>query len=211
MGKHFYENCILIMNKIIIGSVKSITLKEIMKMRDAEMNVVCDALFNDDYNDDWFEQAGQESSRETLLALIEKSYSLCGVVGFLGNLLCYVNSKAVTDDVFQKIIKYPSRSTRRSLMISLAHSQIAIYQLEYICSRQICTEAFCQLATIINTDSNFTITDLEHLLNNSGKMVKEAVPIEEYLMDDRISNEKKSMLKEWWNNLEHAKNVHDLL
>lgn len=211
MGKHFYENCILIMNKIIIGSVKSITLKEIMKMRDAEMNVVCDALFNDDYNDDWFEQAGQESSRETLLALIEKSYSLCGVVGFLGNLLCYVNSKAVTDDVFQKIIKYPSRSTRRSLMISLAHSQIAIYQLEYICSRQICTEAFCQLATIINTDSNFTITDLEHLLNNSKKMVKEAVPIEEYLMDDRISNEKKSMLKEWWNNLEHAKNVHDLL
>ena len=67
------------------------------------------------------------------------------------------------------------------------------------------------MANIINTDSNFTITDLEHLLNNSKKMVKEAVPIEEYLMDDRISNEKKSMLKEWWNNLEHAKNVHDLL
>ena len=115
------------MNKTTIESIKSITLKEIMKMSDAEMNAVCDALFNDDYNDDWFKQAGQESSRETLLALIKKSYSLCGVVGFLGNLLCYVNSKAVTDDVFQKIIKYPSRSTRRSLMISLAHSQIAIY------------------------------------------------------------------------------------
>ena len=80
------------MNKITLGSVKSITLKEIMKMSDAEMNVVCDALFNDDYNDEWFEQAGRESSRETLLALIEKSYSLCGVVGFLDNLLCYVNS-----------------------------------------------------------------------------------------------------------------------
>ena len=199
------------LGKVTLGSVKSITLKEIMKMSDAEMNVVCDALFNDDYNDEWFEQAGRESNRETLLALIEKSYSLCGVVGFLGNLLCYVSSKAVTDDVFQKIIKYPSRSTRRSLMISLAHSQIAIYQLEYICSKQICTEAFCQLANIINTDSNFTITDLEHLLNNSGKMVKEAVPIEEYLADDRVSNEKKRMLKEWWENLEHAKNIHDLL
>ena len=69
------------MNKTTIESIKSITLKEIMKMRDAEMNVVCDALFNDDYNDDWFEQAGQESSRETLLALIEKSYSLCGEIG----------------------------------------------------------------------------------------------------------------------------------
>ena len=190
------------MNKTTIESIKSITLKEIMKMSDAEINAVCDALFNDDDNDDWFERAGRESSRETLLALIEKSYSLCGVVGFLGNLLCYVSSKAVTDDVFQKIIKYPSRSTRRSLMISLAHSQIAIYQLEYICSKQICTEAFCQLANIINTDSNFTITDLEHLLNNSGKMVKEAVPIEEYLADDRVSNEKKRMLKEWWENLE---------
>ncbi|CAM1379643.1 hypothetical protein FF3_01123 [Fretibacterium fastidiosum] len=199
------------LGKVTLGSVKSITLKEIMKMSDAEMNVVCDALFNDDYNDEWFEQAGRESSRETLLTLIEKSYSLCGVVGFLDTLLHYVNSKAVTDDVFQKIIKYPSRSTRRSLMISLAHSQIAIYQLEYICSKQICTEAFCQLANIINTDSNFTITDLEHLLNNSKKMVKEVVPIEEYLMDDRISNEKKSMLKEWWKNLEHAKNIHDLL
>lgn len=199
------------LGKVTLGSVKSITLKEIMKLSDAEMNVVCDALFNDDYNDEWFEQAGRESNRETLLALIEKSYSLCGVVGFLGNLLCYVNSKAVTDDVFQKIIKYPSRRTRQSLMISLAHSQIAIYQLEYICSKQICTEAFCQLANIINTDSNFTIIDLEHLLNNSKKMVKEVVPIEEYLVDDRVSNEKKSMLKDWWKNLEHAKKVHDLL
>ena len=199
------------LGKVTLGSVKSITLKEIMKLSDAEMNVVCDALFNDDYNDEWFEQAGRESNRETLLALIEKSYSLCGVVGFLGNLLCYVNSKAVTDDVFQKIIKYPSRRTRQSLMISLAHSHIAIYQLEYICSKQICTEAFCQLANIINTDSNFTIIDLEHLLNNSKKMVKEVVPIEEYLVDDRVSNEKKSMLKDWWKNLEHAKKVHDLL
>ena len=138
------------MNKTTIESIKSITLKEIMKMSDAEMNAVCDALFNDDDNDDWFERAGRESSRETLLALIEKSYLLCGVVGFLGNLLCYVSSKAVTDDVFQKIIKYPSRSTHRSLMISLAHSQIAIYQLEYICSKQICTEAFCQLAKQIS-------------------------------------------------------------
>lgn len=44
-----------------------------MKMSDAEINAVCDALFNDDYNDDWFERAGRESSRETLLALIEKA------------------------------------------------------------------------------------------------------------------------------------------
>lgn len=193
------------MNKTTIESLTSITLKEIMKMSDTEMNAVCDALFNDDDNDDWFEQAGRESSRDTLLALIEKSYSLCGVVGFLGNLLCYVNSKAVADDVFQKIIKYPSRSTRRSLMISLAHSRISIYQLQYICSKQICTEAFCQLADIINTDSNFTIIDLEHLLNNSKKMVREAVPIEKYLADDRVSSEKKSMLKRWWKNLEHAR------
>lgn len=193
------------MNKTTIESLTSITLKEIMKMSDTEMNAVCDALFNDDDNDDWFEQAGRESSRDTLLALIEKSYSLCGVVGFLGNLLCYVNSKAVTDDVFQKIIKYPSRSTRRSLMISLAHSRISIYQLQYICSKQICTEAFCQLADIINTDSNFTIIDLEHLLNNSKKMVREAVPIEKYLADDRVSSEKKNMLKRWWKNLEHAR------
>ena len=56
------------MNKITLGSVKSITLKEIMKLSDAEMNVVCDALFNDDYNDEWFEQAGRESNRETLLS-----------------------------------------------------------------------------------------------------------------------------------------------
>ena len=28
---------------------------------------------------------------------------------------------------------------------------------------------------------------------------------------DRVSNEKKRMLKEWWENLEHAKNIHDLL
>lgn len=197
--------CALIMNKTTIELLKSISLKEIMKMSDTEMNAVCDALFNDDDNDDWFEQAGRESSRDTLLALIEKSYSLCGVVGFLGNLLCYVNSKAVTDDVFQKIIKYPSRSTRRSLMISLAHSRISIYQLQYICSKQICTEAFCQLADIINTDSNFTIIDLEHLLNNSKKMVREAVPIEKYLADDRVSSEKKNMLKRWWKNLEHAR------
>ena len=70
MGKHFYENCILIMNKIIIGSVKSITLKEIMKMRDAEMNVVCDALFNDDYNDDWFEQARSAPARMPVAATV---------------------------------------------------------------------------------------------------------------------------------------------
>ena len=37
------------MNKTTIESVKSITLKEIMKMSDAEMNAICDALFNDDY------------------------------------------------------------------------------------------------------------------------------------------------------------------
>ena len=48
------------LGKVTLGSVKSITLKEIMKMSDAEMNVVCDALFNDDDNDDWFEQAGRE-------------------------------------------------------------------------------------------------------------------------------------------------------
>ena len=42
-------------------------------------------------------------------------------------------------------------------------------------------------------------------------MVKEVVPIEEYLADDRVSNEKKRMLKDWWENLEHAKNIHDLL
>ena len=73
------------LGKVTLGSVKSITLKEIMKMSDAEMNVVCDALFNDDYNDEWFEQAGRESNRETLLTLdlstnlakrVLKSYSL---------------------------------------------------------------------------------------------------------------------------------------
>ena len=50
------------MNKTTIESIKSITLKEIMKMSDAEMNAVCDALFNDDDNDDWFERAGRETT-----------------------------------------------------------------------------------------------------------------------------------------------------
>ena len=179
-------------------------------MDDLKLNIVCNTLFDDGDNDDWFVRSGQEVTKEMLLMLIEKSHSLHGVAGFLGRLLVHVNGEAVTDDVFLKIVGHPSRSTRRSLMVSLAHSRIAIYQLEYICSKIICPEAFCQLIDIMSTDNNFTVIDLKRLLDRSRKMAKEAVPIERYLEDERISMEKKDMLERWWKELEHAKNIHDL-
>ena len=107
-----------------------------------------------------------------LLLLLEKSLTNRKIRSLLPFLLFYCNDKSVTVKAFELIKSYKFRKCRKTLLVSLAHCKLSVYQLMYICELKICVEAFAQLLDIYLLEDCFTVYDLHKLLIDNHKYVK---------------------------------------
>ena len=65
-----------------------------------------------------------------------------------------------------------TKKCKKTLLVSLSHCKLSIYQLIYICELKICAEAFAQLLDIYLLEDCFTVYDLHKLLIDNHKYVK---------------------------------------
>ena len=109
---------------------------------------------------------------DNLLFVLQKSLRNKKIRDLLPDLLFYCNDKSVSVEVFDFVKKYKFKKRRRTLLISLAHCQLSIYQLRYISELNICGEAFAQLLDIYLFNDCFSIYDLENLLIDNDNHIK---------------------------------------
>lgn len=101
---------------------------------------------------------------EELLSLLRSSYTSPSVAGFLASVLYFVDSDVLTEEVFQKLCRFPNKRLRRTFLVALSHCRISVYQLEAICKLQICSEAYAQLLWHAATNDCFTLTDVRKIV-----------------------------------------------
>lgn len=104
---------------------------------------------------------------DNLLKLIDKSYKDKCIKKILGSILYFCDFKSVTNQIFQKLIRYPGR-IRRSYLIALGHCNLSFYQLMYLNEKNVGTEAFCQLIYIMYSNDCFTDKDLKYFIDNNS-------------------------------------------
>lgn len=76
-----------------------------------------------------------------LSILIDKSRSDQNLQFILTSLLYCSNKESITDEVFNKILKF-RKGLRRTYLLALAHCDISFYQLMAINKMKSCSEAF---------------------------------------------------------------------
>lgn len=140
-------------------------------------------------NSDDYQSIYDNISTEQLLNFIDMSNTQKALSIFVCFLLEHVDKKIITEEVFQALIKYPSRKSRRSFFVSLSHNSISFYQLEYICEKKISTEAFAQMVKIMVYDNTFSEIDLERAIKHNKEWV-DAIPWSQYFADSSISSAK---------------------
>ena len=104
---------------------------------------------------------------DNLLILIDKSYKDKYIKNILGLILYFCDFKSVTNQIFQKLIRYPGKM-RKSYLIALSHCNLSFYQLMYLNEKKVGTEAFCQLIYIMYSNDCFTDKDLIYFINNNS-------------------------------------------
>lgn len=98
--------------------------------------------------------------------IIDISYNNKDLQYIIGGLLYCSNKDSITDEVFNKLLKFP-KAMRRTVLVSLAHCDISFYQLMKINKMQICTEAFGGLMNHMYTSDAFSAEDILQLLKDS--------------------------------------------
>ena len=131
---------------------------------------------------------------DILNEIIDYSISHKCIRNVLRDILEYCNHSSVTPEIFDKIAKYPHKKMRKDLLISLAHCSLSIYQLWYICKKNICFEAFAQLLDIYLINDCFTVYDLNELLEKNKKYLK-AIDFTSIYKDIITTDAKKNLCK----------------
>lgn len=141
-------------------------------------------------------------SRELLLGLLCKRRKNKNIDKILPSILYRVNVDTIDNIIFEMIINLPHK-IRDNCLISLAHCSLSMYQLLYIDSLNICTEAFAQLLNCIITNDLFSCYDLKKLFDYRKscprKLVNRKIIVQSILDDEEliISEAKLKILKEY--------------
>lgn len=141
---------------------------------------------------DYFEErqmAGVVSTKN-LLTLIRESYTSSAVAGFLANVLYYVDSQGLTDEVFQKLLHFPYKKMRRTFLVAISHCSISLYQLEVICKLQICTEAYAQLLQHTALNRCFTLIDVQKLVAENQRFLN-CIDYASLAQEEEVSEDKR--------------------
>lgn len=118
-------------------------------------------------NEDYFEEVTGVLQCDLLKKLVAKSYRSKRIREILGQILYYSDSGTISNEIFSEIIDYRYKKVRKNCLIALGHCPISFYQLMYINSLKIGTEAFAQLFHIMCYNDIFSEFDILYLLNLS--------------------------------------------
>lgn len=129
-------------------------------------------------------------STKNLLTLIRESYTSSAVAGFLANVLYYVDSQGLTDEVFQRLLHFPYKKMRRTFLVAISHSPISLYQLEVICKLQICTEAYAQLLQHTALNRCFTLIDVQKLVAENQRFLN-CIDYASLAQEEEVSEDKR--------------------
>lgn len=83
---------------------------------------------------------------------------------YLTRILEFSDERTITDEVFEKVKRYPWRKASKSFLISIAHCSVSVYQLHYICKKKCCVESFASLLQIYLNNECYSIYDVKCLL-----------------------------------------------
>lgn len=95
----------------------------------------------------WTEKnLGSPISAETLTQLVLASYENRRLCPVLPELTDAVGAAAISDAVFDAMLRHPDEDTRQQLIISLSHKRLTEAQLRILCDEQAAFECFFELA-----------------------------------------------------------------
>lgn len=162
----------------------------LLRLPSREINRRCRNIIE---NYDYFDEVQGTLNSEHAKQLICKSYRYKMLAHILPSLLYFSDEHTITDEVFWMICHYIRKDVRRSMLVALAHCPISIYQLQSICEKNVCFEAFATLLYIYATNKCFTATDLKVLICENSRYLK-AIDIESLLKEKMIDQEKRTTL-----------------
>ena len=135
---------------------------------------------------------------DLLLKVIEISYKDKDIRNFLGFLLYFCDAESVTNVIFRKLLRYPSKM-KRTYLTALGHCPLSFYQLSVLCKKNVGTEAVCQMLDRIAFNNCFTAQDLQYFLKMNrcyGVVLK--YQVEELLkVANKLSEEKLRILNNY--------------
>lgn len=156
-----------------------------------EYHPLCDAISRD-Y--DYFESVYGTLTQENAILLIQQSLLQKNLFSILSCALYFSDSQTISNAVFKSICSYPGAKKQKTLLKSIAHCPISFYQLQEICKRKICVEAFASLVVLYVQNPCFTVWDLQKLVGENMDFLV-AIDWKGVLRDCAIDNHKREYIK----------------
>lgn len=165
--------------------------ERIINANASERKILCNWL-----DEDWdiFDTLSGTLTEGNAFKLIKRSRYQSEITLILPHMLKFSDSHTISERVFSSLCRYPNKRCRNSLLISIAHCPISFYQLQEICRRKICVEAFAALLDMYAANDIFTVDDLKKLVADNKWCVR-SVNYHAVLEDGIISGEKKAFVE----------------
>lgn len=147
-------------------------------------------------NEDWdiFDAFSGTLTEGNAFELIKRSRYQREITVILPHMLQFSDSRTISERVFSSLCRYPNKRCRNSSLVSIAHCPISFYQLQEICKRKICVEAFAALFDMYAANDIFTVDDLKRLVADNKWCIK-SVNFHAVLEDGIVSGEKKALVE----------------
>lgn len=173
------------------GEDINILAERIINANASERKTLCNWL-----DEDWdiFGTLGGTLTENNAFKLIKRSRYQREITAILPHMLQFSNSHTISERVFSSLCRYPNKSRRNSLLVSIAHCTISFYQMQEICRRKICAEAFAALFDMYVANNIFTVDDLRKLVADNKWCVR-SVNFHAVLEDGIVSGEKKTFVE----------------
>lgn len=173
------------------GENINILAERIINANAFERKTLCNWL-----DEDWdiFDTFSGTLTEGNAFKLIKRSRYQREITLILPHMLRFSDSHTISERVFSSLYRYPNKSRRNSLLVSIAHCPISFYQLQEICKQKICVEAFAALFDMYVANDVFTVDDLKKLVADNKWCVR-SVNYHAVLEDGIVSGEKKAFVE----------------
>lgn len=102
----------------------------------------------------------------------------------LPKIISFSDKTTITDENFKTLLKL-NKKLRNTVLISLAHCDISIYQLLFINNLGICVEAFCKLLFVYSYENCFSSEDLKKMINDSTNIKNKNIFVKSFLESNK--------------------------
>lgn len=173
------------------GENINILAERIINANVSERKTLCNWL-----NEDWdiFDAFSGTLTEGNAFELIKRSRYQREITVILPHMLQFSDSRTISERVFSSLCRYLNKRCRNSSLVSIAHCPISFYQMQEICRRKICAEAFAALFDMYVANNIFTVDDLRKLVADNKWCVR-SVNFHAVLEDGIVSGEKKTFVE----------------